>query len=102
MKTFSFDTNWYDALESFSDKKFGKMMRVIIQFTLSGVEPESLDAQELIVWKLIQPQLIKQRNKDNGKAGRKKEKGNKKEGEEKNQIQIKIKIKFDFSTGKSN
>ena len=77
------------------DEQYGRIMRAINEYALYGKTPGSFDGVELIVWKIIFPQLKLSRSKVNGKAGRPK-KSNQNQTEIKsksnrNQIEIKSK-----------
>lgn len=66
---YTFQENFHDAMSELPDAKYGRIMRAINEYALYGIEPPSLEGVELMVWKLIHPQLEKSRNKANGRAG---------------------------------
>lgn len=96
---YTFHENFHDAMSSLPDEQYGRIMRAINEYALYGKTPGSFDGVELIVWKIIFPQLKLSRSKVNGKAGRPKKiksKSNQNQTEIKsksNRNQIKIKSK---------
>ena len=66
---YTFQESFHDAMSELPDAKYGRIMRAINEYALYGIEPPSLEGVELMVWKLIHPQLEKSRNKANGRAG---------------------------------
>ena len=66
---YTFQESFHDAMSGLPDLKYGRIMRAINEYALYGIEPPSLEGIELMVWKLIHPQLEKSRNKANGRAG---------------------------------
>ncbi len=67
---YTFHENFHDAMSSLPDEQYGRIMRAINEYALYGKTPGSFDGVELIVWKIIFPQLKLSRSKVNGKAGR--------------------------------
>lgn len=65
---YTFQESFHDAMSELSNAQYGRVMRAINEYALYGKEP-TLNGIELMIWKLVYPQLRKSRNKANGKAG---------------------------------
>ena len=91
---YTFHENFHDAMSSLPDEQYGRIMRAINEYALYGKTPGSFGGVELIVWKIIFPQLKLSRSKVNGKAGAPKNNKNASKKQSKNnQKTIKIQSK---------
>lgn len=70
MESYVFYKSFHEAMKGLSDEQYGKIMRIINEYSLDGVEPEINDVIVNMAFQLIKPQIdANTRRRENGKKG---------------------------------
>ena len=71
-ESFVFYRSFYKAAKKLDDEQYGKIMRILAEYALNGVEPDEdeMDAMALLAFTLMKPQIdANSRRRENGAKG---------------------------------